>query len=106
MSNIAIILPAYNEEMTIQGTIESFFNELPNAQIIVVNNNSQDRTAEIAATTLHNLKINGTVLYEPRQGKGYATRKAFTEIDAEIYIMADADQTYPANSAQAARDYN
>jgi glycosyltransferase involved in cell wall biosynthesis len=94
--NIAVILPAFNEEMTVEYTIKSFHRELPDARIIVVNNNSQDRTAVIARDTLDSLGTSGMVIDELRQGKGNAVRRAFAEIDADIYVLCDADLTYPA----------
>jgi glycosyltransferase involved in cell wall biosynthesis len=94
--NIAVILPAFNEEMTVEYTIKSFHRELPDARIIVVNNNSQDRTAVIARDTLDRLGTSGMVIDELRQGKGNAVRSAFAEIDADIYVLCDADLTYPA----------
>lgn len=93
---ITVILPAYNEELTIADTILDFARELPNAKIIVVDNNSNDKTFSLAESTFIEHKISGEVLFEGFQGKGYAVRKAFTEVDADIYIMADADLTYPA----------
>lgn len=93
---IAVILPAYNEELTINATILDFAKYLPEAEIVVVDNNSKDNTNQIAKKTFEVNKINGRVIFESLQGKGFAVRKAFTEIDADIYIMADADMTYPA----------
>lgn len=93
---IAIILPAYNEASTIAATMRSFHAELPQAELVVVNNNSRDETAEIAARTLQALGGRGRVLHENRQGKGNAVRRAFLEVNADIYVMADADLTYPA----------
>ncbi len=97
MNNIAIILPSYNEELTIKETILSFYNELPNSKIVVIDNNSDDKTSLIAEKTFSEYNINGLLLKEKRQGKGNAIRHAFKKIDADIYIMADADMTYPAN---------
>lgn len=94
---IAVILPAYNEELTIADTIKSFHQELPEALFHIVNNNSNDETAEIANKTLKSLGAKGSVLNETKQGKGNAVRKAFTMIDADIYVLADADMTYPAD---------
>ena len=96
MKTIAIILPAYNEEMTIAGTIKSFAAELPGALMVIVDNNSSDKTSEVAASTMHELNIKGSVIQERRQGKGNAVRRAFHDVDADIYVMADADLTYPA----------
>jgi glycosyltransferase involved in cell wall biosynthesis len=96
IKKIAVILPAYNEKLTIVDTILDFAKELPEAEIIVIDNNSTDNTFDLACEAISDNNINGKVLFEAFQGKGYAVRKAFTEIDAEIYIMADADLTYPA----------
>lgn len=93
---IAIILPAYNEEATIGRTIESFHAQLPQAHIVVIDNNSHDATSAVARQTLQRLKAHGEVVRELRQGKGNAVRRAFLEIDADVYVMADADLTYPA----------
>jgi len=93
---IAVILPAYNEELTIVDTIVDFASQLPDAEIIIIDNNSKDRTFELAQGVMKEKNIKGRVLFESLQGKGYAVRKAFTEIDADIYVMADADMTYPA----------
>lgn len=93
---IAVILPAYNEELTIKATILDFAKYLPDAEIVVVDNNSKDNTNQIAKETFEANEINGKVIFESLQGKGFAVRKAFTEIDADVYIMADADMTYPA----------
>ncbi len=82
--------------MTIAATINAFFEQLPQAYIIVINNNSSDATAEIARTTLKNLNAHGKVIDEVRQGKGYAVRRAFADVHADVYVMADADLTYPA----------
>ncbi|MEA3289166.1 MAG: glycosyltransferase [Campylobacterota bacterium] len=97
MNNIAIILPAYNEEKTIKDTILSFFNELPQANIVVVDNNSNDKTPLIVKETFEKYKINGTLLFEPRQGKANAVRYAFNKVDADIYVISDADMTYPSS---------
>lgn len=94
---LAVILPAYNEELTIQGTIEAFHEAAPSAQIFVVDNNSSDQTAAIAANTIRDRRIPGSVISERRQGKGNAVRRAFLEIDADVYVLSDADLTYPAS---------
>ncbi|HEX7260656.1 MAG TPA: glycosyltransferase family 2 protein [Luteolibacter sp.] len=94
---IAIILPAYNEELTIADTMKDFFSVCPEAEIYVVDNASKDRTNEIARATYQELGCKGRLLEEPRKGKAAAVRKAFMEIDADVYIMADADMTYPAS---------
>lgn len=94
--NIAVILPAFNEESTIADTICAFNAALPYAGIFVINNNSSDRTAEIAKQTLSELRCQGGVINESRQGKGNALRRAFMSVDSDIYVLADADMTYPA----------
>ncbi|MFC1595782.1 glycosyltransferase family 2 protein [Candidatus Margulisiibacteriota bacterium] len=94
---IAIIIPAYNEELTISKTIEDFFKQLPEAAFYVINNNSTDRTKEIAQKTFNSLKCKTyVILDEPQKGKSFAIKKAFAEIEADVYVMVDADQTYPA----------
>ena len=100
MSKIAVILPAYNEELTIEGTIESFARALPEAAIWVVDNRSSDATKSCAKDAILRLGCAGGVIEELRPGKGNAVRRAFLEIDADVYIMADADQTYPAEQAK------
>lgn len=95
-STVAVVLPAYNEEITIEATIRAFHAALPEAAIWVVNNRSSDATEAIARTTLSSLGGTGGVLNEGRKGKGNAVRRAFLEIDADIYVLADADLTYPA----------
>ncbi len=95
--DIAIVLPAYNEELTIQNCILEFSKQLPNAKIVVVNNNSTDNTEKISLETFKNNGIDGIVLTEKRQGKANAIRKAFKEVDVDVYVMVDADMTYPAS---------
>ena len=92
---IAVLLPCYNEEQTIEKVIRDFQRELPEATVYVYNNNSTDRTAEIASS------IEGVVVRnEYRQGKGNVIRSMFRQIDADCYIMADGDDTYPAEHAR------
>jgi glycosyltransferase involved in cell wall biosynthesis len=98
-SNVAVVLPAYNEQQTIAGTIEDFHHALPNATIWVINNRSNDATEKTALDTLSRLGCLGAVINENRPGKGNAVRRAFLDIDADIYILADADLTYPASQA-------
>ncbi len=98
-STIAIILPAYNEAATIEAVILAFHTALPQAQIYVIDNNSSDGTAVIASATLSRIHASGQVIHEPRQGKGHALRRAFQTIDADVYLLADADLTYPAQRA-------
>lgn len=96
MTSIALILPAYNEELTIARVIRAFHQEIPDAQIYVIDNNSSDRTHELAESALFEIRGAGRVIRELRQGKGNALRRAFLEIQADVYVMVDADLTYPA----------
>jgi glycosyltransferase involved in cell wall biosynthesis len=99
--SIAIILPAYNEELTIVDTMKDFFSACPEAEIYVIDNASKDRTNELARKAYADLGCKGRLLEERRKGKSAAVRKAFMEIDADIYVMADADMTYPASDLPA-----
>lgn len=96
MNKICVLLPAFNEEITIKNVIESFHSIKP-YDIWVVDNNSSDNTKIIAQETLKNLNNGGGVLFEKKIGKGNAMRKAFNTLDYDIYVMCDADLTYPAN---------
>jgi glycosyltransferase involved in cell wall biosynthesis len=96
MHEIAVILPTYNEEKTVGLVIESFHRQLPNAVFVVVDNASTDASSVISRTTLRRLGVDGVVIRESRRGKGNALRRAFLEIEAEIYVLVDADMTYPA----------
>ncbi|MCB4986929.1 glycosyltransferase family 2 protein, partial [Streptococcus mutans] len=95
---IAILLPAYNEEITIQKVISDFKRVLPEADIYVYDNNSKDRTNELAR------QAGAIVRFESRQGKGNVVRSMFREINADYYIMVDADDTYPADEVQKLLD--
>ncbi len=97
--DIAIILPAYNESSTVVETLLSFHEALPGARIYVIDNNSKDNTQALAKAAMAEHNIAGAVIFERRQGKGNAVRRAFLEVDAEVYLMADADCTYPADQA-------
>lgn len=97
---VAVILPAYNEEQTILGTIEDFHEHLPEAEIWVINNRSSDATESLACEALSRLACEGGVINERRPGKGNAIRRAFLAVDADIYVLADADMTYPASRAR------
>jgi glycosyltransferase involved in cell wall biosynthesis len=87
---IAILIPCYNEEQTIAKVITDFRNVLPYATIYVCDNNSSDATAEIAA------KAGAKVIREIRQGKGYAVRRLFQAVSADLYVLVDGDDTYSA----------
>jgi glycosyltransferase involved in cell wall biosynthesis len=100
MTKIAVILPAYNEEQTIAATIDDFHQALPDAAIWVINNRSSDATEHKALDTLSRHGCRGGVINERRPGKGNAVRRAFLDIDADIYVLADADMTYPASQVQ------
>ncbi|MCM3154659.1 glycosyltransferase family 2 protein [Priestia megaterium] len=87
---VAVLIPCYNEEVTIGKVIDDFKKELPQAEIYVYDNNSKDRTSEIA------LQHGAIVRKELRQGKGNVVRSMFQDIDADCYVMVDGDDTYPA----------
>ena len=90
MEKIAVLIPCYNEEITIEKVIKDFKKELPEAEIYVYDNNSKDKTTQKA-------KENGAIVkHEYRQGKGNVVRSMFRDIDADIYVMVDGDDTYPA----------
>ena len=92
---IAVLLPCYNEEAAIAQTVAAFRDALPGATIYVYDNNSRDRTIEVA-------KAAGAVVRSERmQGKGNVVRRMFADVDADIYVMADGDATYDATSAPA-----
>lgn len=88
---IAILIPCYNEELTIATVVRDFRAELPDAEIYVFDNNSTDRTVECA------LDAGAQVAHERRQGKGYVVQSMFAQVDADIYVMVDGDDTYPAS---------
>lgn len=92
----AIILPAYNEELVIEQVILDFYKQMPDAEIYVIDNNSKDNTNKIAKDVIQKHNVNGKVLFVKEQGKANAVRYAFQHIDADIYVMVDADLTYPA----------
>lgn len=89
----AVLIPCYNEAKTIKKVVEDFKQALPHADIYVYDNNSTDGTAEIAK------EAGAIVRYERKQGKGNVVRAMFRDIDADCYIMADGDDTYPASFA-------
>lgn len=91
---IAVLIPCYNESKTIEKVVTDFKQALPNADIYVYDNNSTDQTDRIAADA------GAIVKYEYRQGKGNVIRSMFRDIDADCYLMADGDDTYPAENAQ------
>ena len=86
----AVLIPCYNEALTIKKVIEDFSKELPEATIYVYDNNSSDQTVRIAK------EAGAVVSFENKQGKGNVVRTMFREIDADIFVMVDGDDTYPA----------
>jgi glycosyltransferase involved in cell wall biosynthesis len=95
MPTIAVLLPCYNEEAAIGATVAGFRAALPGATIYVYDNNSRDRTREIAA------EAGAEVRTERQQGKGHVVRRMFADIDADVYVMADGDLTYDPAAAPA-----
>ncbi len=93
MDKIAVLIPCYNEEMTIYKVVSDFRRVLPEAVVYVYDNNSKDRTIEEA------LRAGAVVRREYKQGKGNVIRRMFREIDAQCYVMTDGDDTYPAEDA-------
>ncbi|MFA5993664.1 MAG: glycosyltransferase family 2 protein [Parcubacteria group bacterium] len=89
---IAVLIPCYNEEKTIEKVISDFKTAIPLADIYVYDNNSKDKTYDIAVAS------GAIVKKEPRQGKGFVVQKMFREIDADIYVLVDGDDTYPAEN--------
>ena len=92
---IAVVLPCYNEEAAIAATVAGFRAALPGAAIYVYDNNSSDRTVEIARAS------GAEVRTEKMQGKGNVVRRMFADVDADVYIMADGDLTYDPKAAPA-----
>lgn len=94
MDKIAVLIPCYNEEKTIEKVVKDAKKALPEAVIYVYDNNSKDRTAELAE------KAGAIICHEYMQGKGNVIRRMFREIDAHCYIMVDGDDTYPMEYAE------
>jgi len=95
---IAVLLPCYNEEAAIGATVAGFRAALPGATIYVYDNNSRDRTREIAA------EAGAIVRTERLQGKGHVVMRMFADVDADVYVMADGDLTYDPKAAPAMVD--
>ncbi len=93
-NRVAVLIPCYNEELTIKKVINDFRRELPDAEIYVYDNNSTDKSAEFAE------EAGAIVRKEYKQGKGNVIRSMFRQIEADCYIMVDADDTYPAEEAK------
>src|SRR5580692_9701829 len=90
---IAVLVPCFNEEAAVATVVADFRNALPSAKIFVYDNNSSDRTAEVARAA------GAEVRSERRQGKGHVVRRMFADIDADVYVLVDGDATYDAPSA-------
>jgi glycosyltransferase involved in cell wall biosynthesis len=93
LPRIAVLLPCFNEEAAIGATVRGFREALPGAAIYVYDNNSRDRTREVAA------EAGAIVRTERQQGKGHVVRRMFADIDADVYVMADGDLTYDPKAA-------
>jgi glycosyltransferase involved in cell wall biosynthesis len=91
---IAILIPCYNEEKTVSKVVKDFRVQLPDAEIYVYDNNSKDKTFELAK------EAGAIVRKEVRQGKGFVIQRMFREIDADWYVLVDGDDTYPAESVR------
>ncbi len=98
MDKVAVLIPCYNEAVTIEKVVNDFRSVLPESTVYVYDNNSNDDTASIAA------RAGAVVRHEYQQGKGNVIRRMFREIDAECYIMVDGDDTYPAEYAREMAD--
>ena len=94
MAKIAVLIPCYNESLTVAKVVSDYKEALPEADIYVYDNNSTDGTDEIARAA------GAIVKYEYRQGKGNVIRSMFRDIDADCYLMIDGDDTYPAEHAR------
>ena len=92
-ADVAVVVPCYNEQLTVAKVVTDFTHALPGAQIFVYDNNSSDETARSAS------QAGAIVRHAPRQGKGNVVRQMFDEVDARIYVMVDGDDTYPAEAA-------
>lgn len=91
---IIVGIPCYNEELSIKKVVEDFKRELPEAQIFVIDNNSKDKTAEIARNA------GAEIFSEKKQGKGFAVQKLFEVFNGDILVLVDGDDTYPAESVK------
>lgn len=94
MNKVAVLVPCYNEELTIYKVVTDFRKALPDADIYVYNNNSKDNTVSEAK------RAGAIVVNENKQGKGNVVRSMFQDIDADVYVMVDGDDTYPADEVE------
>src|SRR5258707_15658751 len=92
---VAVLVPCYNEEATIADVVRAFRSELPDAVVYVYDNNSTDKTQDVARAA------GALVRRETHQGKGFVVRRMFADVDADIYLLVDGDATYDAPSAKA-----
>lgn len=92
-TRVAVLIPCHNEEATIAKVVSDFRHHLPDALIVVADNNSTDRTTQLAH------EAGAVVLRESRQGKGFAIRRLLADVDADCYVMVDGDATYDASVA-------
>src|SRR4029077_11842826 len=90
---VAVLVPCFNEEAAVVTVVANFRKALPTAGIFVYDNNSKDRTVEVARAA------GAVVRHERRQGKGHVVRRMFADIDADVYVLVDGDATYDAPSA-------
>jgi len=90
---VAVLVPCFNEELTVGKTVAAFREALPSATVYVYDNNSTDRTNDVARAA------GAVVRSEPRQGKGNVVRRMFADIDADIFVLVDGDATYDAEAA-------
>jgi glycosyltransferase involved in cell wall biosynthesis len=91
---IAILIPCYNEELTVAEVVRCFKRELPQAEVYVFDNGSTDRTTQMAT------EAGAVVRREERRGKGHVVQSMFRQVDADVYVMVDGDGTYHASEAQ------
>src|SRR5262245_41329706 len=91
---IAILIPCYNEEVTVAEVVRGFSRELPRAEVYVFDNGSTDRTAEQAS------EAGAIVRSEEMRGKGHVVQSMFRQVEADVYVMVDGDGTYQASEAQ------
>nr|VFK63739.1 MAG: Glycosyltransferase involved in cell wall bisynthesis [Candidatus Kentron sp. UNK]VFK70934.1 MAG: Glycosyltransferase involved in cell wall bisynthesis [Candidatus Kentron sp. UNK] len=96
--NICIVIPAYNEEKAVGETVREYRDAFPEARIVVIDNNSNDGTAEEARAMLNPQR--DLLLTEKRQGKGFAVKSGLSRLEADIYVMIDGDATYPTDDAR------
>lgn len=95
---LCVVLPAYNEETAIAEAIAEYAAAFPDAVLVVVDNNSTDATADRARAALDG--VDGMVVFEGRQGKGFAVKTGLSRVDADVYVTADSDLSHPADEAR------